>query len=286
MQEILFLRIFQDCKDRYILKSGSHTRSGDLFGVLKLPSFKCISKTRDVYRSISHVFFSVLVLGVGCVLAFIIKNFFSKRVKIAYVSVILALLALAGSHLYFAIMISTLKDYLLNQLTLCQNSPIFAELYWSYLKIESVCSGSIENCACLSDSSCSSPMIQAFYLHFQCDGLCGTGNKDCSGDISSLITKIGAIFAGVTSLSFVFLMISTGLTVCLIKKRMSERSIIEIRAKNLQSFDGVIERERADMPSIAEENRREENEQIEDLSKISKIENASNADASEIVINF
>lgn len=163
------------------------------------------------------------------------KRLFKSTIIIQLVSY----LALSAGHIYYAVLISSIKNYLISQIRLCQNSEIFAGIYWEYKKLYYNCGGSLENCQCFIEFSCTPKIIQELYQLFQCDGMCGIGINDCETNILHSITKVGNIYTVCLGFASGFLIVCAGLSVGIMQIKRNKIKWSPEGQQNVSEFDGI-----------------------------------------------
>lgn len=164
---------------------------------------------------------------------------FKRLFKSAIIIQLVSYLALSAGHIYYAVLISSIKNYLISQIPLCQNSDIFAGIYWEYKKLYYNCGGSLENCQCFTEFSCTPKIILELYQVFQCDGMCGIGTNSCLANISHAILKVGGIYTICLGFTSGFLILCAGLSVGIMCIKKSKIKWSPEGQQNVSEFDGI-----------------------------------------------
>lgn len=103
---------------------------------------------------------------------------FNRKKRGLTVGILLLSITLASCQLYLAVFVKSLENSLIEEIGKCQESEVFADVYWSYLRIYEECE-SFEGCYCVEDTGCAVELVRVFYELFECDGICGLGDKHC-----------------------------------------------------------------------------------------------------------
>jgi hypothetical protein len=137
----------------------------------------------------------ISVLGLfGTVgLCVIITRSKSKYIKYFIILIVLSHISLSIGHIYYYYFIRNTLDYLLDQLNLCSNSLVFAEIYWEYKKLYAVCGNSRTERGYFFDGKWTLDFIRQFYTAFHCNGYCDIGIISCSERLGDAIYKVGVL---------------------------------------------------------------------------------------------
>ncbi|OMJ80386.1 hypothetical protein SteCoe_19381 [Stentor coeruleus] len=185
-------------------------------------------------------FISFIILVFSGFIGWRIRKGIGKFERFGVICTFIVLLSTAGAELYYAILISAIKKNMLTELSLCKVSEVFAQIYWDYKHLYSLCP-SLSDCTCFSSKLCGTPLIHELYSAFSCNGLCGLGTKDCTESLEKVIIKISSIYGATLGLSFGFLMLCLLAFIIIIKKQKNHREELPFQApmRNINEFEGI-----------------------------------------------
>lgn len=204
--------------------------------------FTCILLSKE---KSSQVFIYIIITSLFSILTSIstiiftcLPSNFNKKKKILTIFILLSTATLASTQLYLGIIVQSLENSLQSELKKCDESEVFADVYWSYKRIYSECV-EFEGCICVQDSECSVDLVRTFYDLFECDGICGLGTGNCDEKLSIAISEKSNIFSWTLIGLFITLIIS-GLLVCwLIKLQISIAAPLQVPDRTISNLEGI-----------------------------------------------
>lgn len=189
-----------------------------------------------IYIIVSSIF---AVLTAVCILVFICQPAkFNRKKRILTIFVLLFSVTLASCQLYLAIFLKSLENSLVEEIGKCEKSEVFADVFWSYQRIYEEC-GSFAGCYCVEDTGCSVELVRVFYELFECDGICGLGNKACDRVLAEAISEKSTIFCASLISAFVVFVVCAGLVCWAVKLQISAASPLQVPERTISNLEGI-----------------------------------------------